>query len=107
MGRLIQSTRQILDVHNNLLYQYEQLRISERIGVLSPADSDDDMSFLSLFSFFVSLLSPYVYYSSVFTLCCKQLEQYDSFYSFNPEPLRTPKSRPLRTPIRVTSTECR
>ena len=39
------------------------------------------MSFLSLFSFFVSLLSPYVYYSSVFTLCCKQLEQYDSFLS--------------------------
>ena len=29
MGRLIQSTRQILDVHNNLLYQYEQLSISE------------------------------------------------------------------------------
>ena len=29
MGRLIQSTRQILDVHNNLLYHYEQLSISE------------------------------------------------------------------------------
>lgn len=27
MGRLIQSTRQILDIHNNLLFQYEQLSI--------------------------------------------------------------------------------
>ena len=58
MARLIQSTREILDIHNNLLFQME------KIG------SSDAPSFLSLFSLVISLLSPYVYYASIVTLCC-------------------------------------
>ena len=61
MARLIQSTREILDIHNNLLFQME------KIG------SSDAPSFHSLFSLFISLLSPYVYYASIVTLCCTYL----------------------------------
>ena len=63
MARLIQSTREILDIHNNLLFQWE--RLNRR--------SVDVHSFLSIFSLFISLLSPYVYYSAVLTLCCNFL----------------------------------
>lgn len=63
MARLIQSTREILDIHNNLLFQWERIN----------RQSVDVHSFLSIFSLFISLLSPYVYYSAVLTLCCNYL----------------------------------
>ena len=63
MARLIQSTREILDIHNNLLFQMEKI------------NSTDIPSFLSLFSLFISLLSPYVYYASIVTLCCTYLTE--------------------------------
>ena len=76
MGRLIQSTRQILDIHNNLLFQYEQLHIGMIEENALILETDEDMCFLALFSMFISLLSPYVYYSAVLTVCSKNLEQY-------------------------------
>ena len=48
MARLIQSTREILDIHNNLLFQWERIN----------RQSVDVHSFLSIFSLFISLLSP-------------------------------------------------
>lgn len=50
---MMQSLRQILEIHSNLLFQLEQL------------DIDNHESFIQLLQLFVSMTSPYVYYAAV------------------------------------------
>ena len=50
---MMQNLRQILEIHSNLLFQLEQL------------DIDNRESFIQLLQLFISITSPYVYYSAV------------------------------------------
>lgn len=59
---MMQNLRQILEIHSNLLFQLEQL------------DIDNHESFIQLLQLFVSMTSPYVYYSAVIKECSLTIE---------------------------------
>lgn len=59
---MMQNLRQILEIHSNLLFQLEQL------------DIDNHESFIQLLQLFVSMTSPYVYYSAVIKECSLAIE---------------------------------
>ena len=78
---LTQNIRQILDIQNNLLFQLSQhscLLFYSSVYLIASSWTEDQ--FLTLFQPFLSLLSPYIYYSAHFSSVCTLLEEFHSLF---------------------------
>lgn len=59
----MQSMRQILDIHNNLLFQLDKIDRSKKEQIIL------------LLQIFISMASPYVYYAAVIKECSLTIEK--------------------------------